>query len=129
MAGLITFLESKMLSKYSVVLFVSFVYLIGSPKSHHERPLVSCEQLLNSASNDFYYLLETYRRGLATQKRLARTKLAVEVTNCVDIRKRNVELAAVELRCRGRMWTICSFEFAKAPLECLLLGSWVSRIN
>jgi hypothetical protein len=66
----------------------------------------------------FYYRLETYRRGLATQQCLARIKLAVEVTNCVDIRKRNVELAAVELRCRGRMWTICSFEFKRALNVC-----------
>jgi hypothetical protein len=52
LAGLTTFLESKMLSKYSIF-FVSFVYLIGTSKTHHGRPLVSREQLLNSASSDF----------------------------------------------------------------------------
>ena len=111
MAGLITFLESKMLSKYSIVLFVSFVYLISATKTHHGWPLVGRKQLLNSTSNDFLLSSKELPTSTYNAERLAREKVAVGVTTCQDIRKRNVDHISIE--------------FAKVPLECLLFGSWV----
>jgi hypothetical protein len=91
MAGLITFLESKMLSKYSIVLFVSFVYLISASKTHHGWPLVGRKQLLNSTSNDFLLSSKELPTSTYNAERLAREKVAVGVTTCQDIRKRNVD--------------------------------------